>query len=238
MRIKPKQILLNCGIAITLIVCYSPGLLNLRPDDSSILRAGSSIVLGIGAAMIFFYGNWILMKEPEQKQITVEEVDSLEDASRILKQYCAGKYFGKMAKTASEQLERLQKTTQKALTVVSSRFSTGSISYNRYYGIVEAAGSTAIANVIQMANRMSLFDEKEYAALQHYQEDDIPDDVQEQQIALYQKSLSQIQKTIEINERLILKMNSLAMEMMSETEEPDALLEEIEELTKQAKYYK
>lgn len=220
------------------IVGYSPGLLNLRPDDVSILKAGGSIVLGIGLIMAFFYGNWMFLKEPERKPIIAEEIGTLNDASRILRQYCTGKYFGDMARTASEQLERLQKTTQKTLTVIASRFQTGSMSYNRYSGIVETAGATALENVIQMANRMSLFDEREYEALHHYKEDNIPDDVQEQQIALYQKSLIQIQKTIEINERLILKMNSLSMEMMSETKEPDALLDEIEELTKQAKYYK
>lgn len=127
MRTRLKQILLNTGVALVTIFCYSPGFLCLRTGDASILRAGSSIVVGIGLLIAFLYGNWILLQEPERKQVTADEINTLEDAVRILKRYCSGRYFGKMSRTIFEQLDRLQKTTQKTLSVISSRFHPESI---------------------------------------------------------------------------------------------------------------
>ncbi len=49
-----KIIVLDAVLAIVLVVCYSPGLLNLRPSDASILRAGFSILI-VPISVILFY---------------------------------------------------------------------------------------------------------------------------------------------------------------------------------------
>ena len=93
-----------------------------------------------------------------------------------------------------------------------------------------------------MANRMRLFDEKEYARLQHYREDDIPDDIQEEQLKLYQKNSDNVRSTISLNEKILLKLDALAMEVSSSASGEDAdlnndLLNEIGKLIDETKYY-
>ena len=105
-----------------------------------------------------------------------------------------------------------------------------------------AAETAAIKNVVAMANRMRLFDEKEYARLQHYREDDIPDDIQEEQLRLYQKNFDNVRATIAHNEKLLLKLDALAMEISSSSSGDDTnlnneLIGEIERLTDETKYY-
>ena len=93
-----------------------------------------------------------------------------------------------------------------------------------------------------MANRMRLFDEKEYARLQHYREDDIPDDIQEEQLRLYQKNFDNVRSTISLNEKILLKLDALSMEISSLNSGDDKnlnheLIHEIEKLIDETRYY-
>ena len=111
----------------------------------------------------------------------------------------------------------------------------------RYTGAVNAAENAAVENMKTMALRMSVFSDAEYARLLNYKNDDIPDDIQEQQLALYDKSLSFIRRSIAVSETLILKLDTLAFEMSDAAaqsdEETGALLDEITALTNELKFY-
>ena len=116
------------------------------------------------------------------------------------------------------------------------------MSWDKFNSVALAAESSAIRNVVAMANRMQLFDEKEFARLEHYREDDIPDDIQEEQLRLYQKNLDDIKSMIALNEKILLKLNALTMEVSSSPGEKaaawnDDLLAEIEKLIGETKYY-
>ncbi len=239
MRGYRKIVILNTIIILTTIVCYSPGLLCLRLSDG-IFRAGMSIIMTIVLFFAFIYGNYLLLKEPEYKRISTESISDIDKAESLLKLYCSGKYFGKLAKTATDQLHRLLKSFERTKVIINERFEEGSLSWNKYYSIIEAAGNSALNNIVAMANRMQMFDETGYDRLQNYKNDDIPDDIQEQQIELYNSNLEKIKESISINERIILKMDTLMMELSStdtNNSGNNELLEEIEQLTKEAKYY-
>ena len=116
------------------------------------------------------------------------------------------------------------------------------MSFQKFDSVAAAAESSAIKNVVSMANRMRLFDEKEYARLQHYREDDIPDDIQEEQLRLYQKNFDNVRSTIALNEKILLKLDALAMEISASTFNEDAdlnneLIDEIEHLIDETRYY-
>ena len=202
-------------IAASAVVLYSPGLVNLRLSDYSIFRAGMSIIAAVILITLFFVINIRLLKEPEQKPIMLEDVPDLERAKDILQDYCKGRYFGSLAKTASEQLDRILKCRQRLSVILEQKFTRGTMSWDKFNSTVSAAESSAIKNVVAMANRMCVFDEKEYAKLQNYREDDIPDDIQEEQLRLYQKNLEAIRWTIALNEKILLKLDALAMELSS-----------------------
>lgn len=229
-------------IAASAVVLYSPGLVNLRLSDYSIFRAGMSIIAAVILITLFFVINIRLLKEPEQKPIMLEDVPDLERAKDILQDYCKGRYFGSLAKTASEQLDRILKCRQRLSVILEQKFTRGTMSWDKFNSTVSAAESSAIKNVVAMANRMCIFDEKEYARLQNYREDDIPDDIQEEQLRLYQKNLEAIRWTIALNEKILLKLDALAMELSSSASRSDAdwnheLVSEIERLTEETRYY-
>lgn len=229
-------------IAASAVVLYSPGLVNLRLSDYSIFRAGMSIIAAVILITLFFVINIRLLKEPEQKPIMLEDVPDLERAKDILQDYCKGRYFGSLAKTASKQLDRILKCRQRLSVILEQKFTRGTMSWDKFNSTVSAAESSAIKNVVSMANRMCVFDEKEYARLQNYREDDIPDDIQEEQLRLYQKNLEAIRWTIALNEKILLKLDALAMELSSSASRSDAdwnheLVSEIERLTEETRYY-
>ena len=237
-----KLIAVNLGIAVLAVILYSPGLIGLRLSDYSIFRAGMSIIAALVLIAVFFLANITLLKDPDQKPVTLEEVPDLEKAKNILKDHYSGRYFGNMAKTASEQLDRIFKCRQRLSGILEQKFARGSMSWDKFDSVAAAAETSAIKNVVAMANRMRLFDEKEYARLQHYREDDIPDDIQEEQLRLYQKNFDNVRSTIALNEKILLKLDALAMEISSLTSGDDAglnheLIHEIEKLIDETKYY-
>lgn len=238
-----KWILLIFGLveAIIAVVCFSRGILNLWNTNGSVIKI--LIPIGILIALIAGYilmSMWYL-REPKQVMMDENENHSYSELQNVLSSYTNGKYFGKIAKTVMEQLERLNTSCERTKEAINKRFDRSSLSYEKYYSIVDVAEKTANQNVVAMTNRMKFFDEEEYARLENYRNDNIPDDIQEKQIALYKENQAKIEGAIAVNENLILKMDILSMELakISNSSEADmeTMLGEIEELTKEVKYY-
>lgn len=237
-----KLIAANLCIVLTAVVLYSPGLICLRISDYSIFRAGMSIIAALALIAVFFLVNLRLLKDPDRIPVMLEDVPDLDKAKEILKKHWDSKYFGGMAKTASEQLDRILSCRRRLAGILEQKFTKGTMSWDKFNSVVEAAEASAIKNVVTMSNRMRLFDEKEYARLQHYREDDIPDDIQEEQLKLYQKNFDNVRSTIALNEKILLKLDALAMEVSSFASGKDAelnndLLTEISRLIDETKYY-
>lgn len=201
-----------------------------------------SIIAALVLIAVFFLVNLRLLKDPDRIPVMLEDVPDLDKAKEILKKHWDSKYFGGMAKTASEQLDRILSCRRRLAGILEQKFTKGTMSWDKFNSVVEAAEASAIKNVVAMSNRMRLFDEKEYARLQHYREDDIPDDIQEEQLKLYQKNFDNVRSTIALNEKILLKLDSLAMEVSSFASGKDAelnndLLTEISRLIDETKYY-
>ncbi len=234
-----KVVILNLVIILTMVVCYSEGFLGLRPTDPSIFRAGMSIFMAIAGVFAFFFGNYTILRGPVHYHVTTDSLVDLSQARGVLASYHGGKYFGRIADTAANQLVRLERTMERAKNAVGSKFEDGSMSYDRYDATVRAAQEAALNNVVAMANRMQIFDEKDYARLRNYKNDDIPDDIQERQIALYEDNLKQLEAAVSANEELILALDTMSLELAKPGAEKaaDPLLEEIHRLTEQVKLY-
>ena len=238
-----KILLLNCIIVMMVVLCYSEGFLNLRPSDESILRAGMSIFVGIAAAVAFAYGNYSLLSDKAPKVFYADgELVDIAQAREVLQSFHGGWFFGRIADTASNQLVRLQRTMDRADKAIGLKFDDGSMAYDRYVSTISAAREAALQNCIGMANRMQLFDEAEYGKLQYYKNDSIPDDIQQKQAALYQQNLEQIESAVAANEKLILALDTMSLELAGpkspdEEAKDTALLDEIKKLTEQVKLY-
>lgn len=232
----------NICIVIAAVILYSPGLICLRITDYSIFRAGMSIIAALALIGLFFGVNIRMLKEPQRKPVLAEDIVDLDGAKDILKSYGGSKYLRSMAATAAEQVERILKCRARLSAILDQKFTKGTMSWDKFHQAALSAEDSTINNVVAMANRMQLFDEKEYERLQHYREDNIPDDIQEQQILLYNKNFDDIKSMIALNEKILLKLNTLTMELSTCSSEKnldsnDDLLKEIEKLISETKYY-
>ena len=235
-----KVIALNLAIVVAAVFCYSDSLLGLRVGDPSILKAGLSILIGLGLAAALIGGNYKLLSAPTT--LTKEQLQSVSQVESVLKKYLSSRYFGDVSKTALDQISRLDASATRAVNAIHARFSEGSMTGDRYVSVVNAAQNTAMENMKIIGARLSILNDEEYRRLLHYKTDDIPDDIQEKQLLLYQKNVEFIRQSIAVNESLVLKLDTLALEVSSSAadaaEESDALLEEITKLTEELKYYK
>lgn len=237
-----KLIAANLCIAAAAVILYSPGLLCLRITDYSIFRAGMSVIGLLALISAFFTVNLRFLKKPRQRPVLTEDVVDLEQTKDILRNYGESRYLKSMAATACEQVDRILRSRERLSGILEQKFVKGTMSWDKFNGVVLAAENSAMKNVVAMANRMQLFDEKEYTKLQHYREDNIPDDIQEEQLRLYQKNFEDMKALIGLNEKILLKLNSLTMEVSSSASEKEAgqnenLLKEIEKLIDETKYY-
>lgn len=238
-----KIALLNAGIVVAGVICYSDGFLGLRLADPSIIRAGLSVIAGIALAAALGGGNYLLLKEPSAvpaDRLLTQESISTDKIEALFKKYYASRYFGDYARTSVDQLHRIEKCMSRASAVINTKFTPGSITADRYSSVVAAAAEAAMNNMKAIAVGMQMFDDEEYRRLQHYKEDDIPDDIQEKQIDLYNRNFAHIKDSIAKNEHLILKTDTLVMEISAGNATEDTngeLLEEISKLTEELKYY-
>ena len=235
-----KLLVLNIGIVICAVVTYSDGLLGLRPSDPSILKAGFSILIGIALAAGLVFGNLRLLREP--KTVEREALETPAQIEALLKSFTQSAYIGDLARTAVDQLRRLETSTRRTTAAIRTKFQRGSVSEQHYQGVIDAAEATAIENFRNMALRMQMFDDAEYRRLKNYRDDTIPDEIQREQLALYDKNMQFIRSSIAVNENLILKKDTLTLEISDSSarneNDADELLAEIGRLTTELKYYK
>lgn len=245
MKAKNKKwILLIFGIieAIVAVVCFSRGLINLFDTERASLPR---ISVGIGVIVILIVG-YVLMsiwylREPKIGMMDEKADHTYDELYNVLGEYTKGKYFGPIARTVMDQIQRLNNSCVRTKDAIAKKFDKSSMSYEKYYSVVDLAEKTANQNIVAMTNRMKFFDENEYARLENYRNDNIPDDIQEKQIALYKENQAKLEQAIAVNENMILKLDTLSMELSKITDASDntmnLTLDEIEELTKQVKFY-
>lgn len=243
MKNGSKRVLAFLGLTVVLslivVVSYSEGFLALRPTDESILRAGLSLFIAPMSAVVFFYSGYQMLKAPEKVMLTRETLLDMNKAKEIFSRYHGGKEFGRLADEAMSQVARLEASSLRARLQIESRFGSTSMTSDRYLASIDTAKEASLENIITIANRLQLFDEREYARLKHYKEDDIPDDIQEKQIELYATNTEAIRQAIAANERLVLSLDSMSAGLLTQSDsQVNETIESIEKLTDQLKYYK
>lgn len=237
-----KILAADIAIAITAVFLYSPGLLCLRITDESIFRAGMSVLAGLGLLALFLYLHLRALRAPEPAHMEPDEARDPEKARALLKSYADSRFFGSIAGMAVEQLDRLMKCKSRLAGIIRRKFVEGTISWEKFNGIVGAAEASAVKNAASLYNRICIFDEDEYAKLSQYREDTIPDEIQKARMQLYQKNFDAAKEILALNEKILLKLDALAIELSSfessaNEEMNSGILDEIEKLIQDAKYY-
>ena len=243
MKKEVKIVICNIIFAFVIIILYSPGLIGLSPFDSSVMKSALSIAIGIVAILLFVMMNKVLLSDKEFSLLENDSNDSDEKTIEILENYKNAKVLGGIAKSTLSQFNRLKNVESNYEKLISQRFEKQSLSYNKFIGVIQNASIVLKRGYVKIANKMIIFDEREYLYLKEddYMYDDIPDNIQREKFQVYNQNLQTMKAILEKNEVVLLGINKLMTEI-SDTDMSDNSMndtaEEIKTLLKQVEYYK
>lgn len=225
---------------IIMVATYSEGLLGASIHSPNLLLAAWALscapacLLAVIGATLYTFG-------PKRETPYIQDTGkvNLEQVKDFLIGYAYDKVFSGTVETASDQLEQCSAILASAGNTIRSRFGENSITAVKFQNAMEDASKTVVKNMAAMANRIRGFNSERYLKLKStYKTDNIPDDIQEEQLMLYEKGLEQIQSFLTANERILTKLTTLSLEL-SAGEEPDTeLVKEIQAITDSLSYYK
>lgn len=230
-------------IAITAMVLYTPWLVGLTPTDPSILRAGLSVICAIMLTGAFGASTYGYLRQPEYKLLEAGEVMEPDDVLPQLRDFSEASVVGSYAREAMAQVETGEHRRDRLLRVVEATFGAESLSHDKFVAVVDAARRTLLRNCALLANRVQSFDVEGYRKAKRHLPSGGGSAFEAEQIAVYEDALSDMRDVIEANERLLLEMGKLEMEL-SDLESGDTredntrMLDEVKELLEQTKYYR
>lgn len=232
----------NAAFAAAEVILFSPGLIGLTPFSANIFAAAASIAVGAVSVPSFILMNRVLLAEKKAQFVQIDEEDAGRKAMSLLEEYGSGKVLGGIARSAAEQAQRMEKNQFTFEQLVVRRFGTGTLSYQKFMDVIRCAGDALEKGIVRIANKMLIFDEKEYRNLcsEAYKLDDIPDQIQEEKRKLYEENLKDMRLILEKNEKVLLEVGQLMTEMseMDYTEQDiDGVAAQIRELLGQLEYY-
>ena len=185
---KIKKLLFgNLGFLIGFIVLFSPGFLGLSITDASVIRAALSVTMGIMMPVGMVIYNYKTLSQKEEHKYIGTNQYSVEEIRQELQHYLGSGLFGQVARSSLDQLDKCEKMQAGVNEILNRKFDKGSLTYQRFDTIAGSAQNTVMANMVNMLNRMRVIDDGVYARLLNYKHDDIPDDIQIQQLELYNK---------------------------------------------------
>lgn len=232
------------GILITAMVLYLPWLVGLTPSDPSILRAGLSVICGIVLTGAFGASTYAYLHEPEYPLLETSEVLEADDVIWRLQDLSHLPLVGHFAQDSIGQVETMDHRCERLERLLSSKFDQESFTYEKFMDVVRAAHLTLLRNCALLANRVQSFDVDGYKKTgRRLHAAGQVDELGAEQLGIYEQALTDMREIGEANERLLLEMGKLEMEVSDfdgddAREGNDRTLEEVGQLLEQMKYYK
>lgn len=224
-------------IAFAVVLLYAPWGLALRPWDYDLLRAGFSIIAGIGLAGVFGTSTYLLLKDPDVKLLEPTTVVDNDDVVPVLTEYAQTPYVGAIALETLEQVHSAERKRGRLRKVISIQFSEGSMSWDKFSSLVDSAERTILRNSALVANRIQSFDREGYKKALRSK------DAHAEELSLYEQALASMREVIEANERVLLEMGKLELELSSleaddTREAASETIEELQTLIEETRYYR
>lgn len=224
-------------IALAVVFIYAPWGLALRPWDYDILRAGFSIIAGIGLTGVFGASTYFALKDPEVKLLEPSKIMDDDEVVPVLEQYLEAPYVKEIAGETLEQIHSAERKRKRLHKIIGVQFSEGSISWDKFIGLVDMADRTVLRNSALIANGVQSFDREGYAKAKRRGSN------QTEQLALYDQSFANMQEIIDANERVLLEMAKLEMELTQleaddTREDASQTIEELQGLIEETRYYR
>lgn len=238
-----KLAAMDALFAVGMICLYSPGIAGLSPLSQSTVKAALSIAVAAMAVPAFIYVNKAMLSEKQLNLLDKGEGNQKDKIMTVLNSCSQSKVLGNIVKSTELQMQRVETSALNFDRLVSHRFEKGSLSYQKFIGVMDSASKAMFDGYVRIANKMVMFDEAEYERLSgdEYLYDDIPDDIQRQKYALYNENLESARKILEKNEIILLGLDKLMTEISNNDysdEDMNSTAREIDMLLKQLEYYK
>lgn len=241
-----KLLSLNLGIAAANIIVFSPGLMGIAlfgPDVSALETAfGVSFIFLSGTGLI--YGNYRLFSEPE-KAIPAHKIGAVDDYVEALNSHRELKAFEKPVGLLLDQIERLQRKNKTIRDILLQIFSASEISYQKFDATITEVERIFFINIRSILNKMDAFDGRDYDFItERLDVGDFSEQFMEEKIRVYNEYINFVKAATEDNEQILLKLDKLLLEISGLNSIESGQLEqmagmiEIDNLIKQAKYYK
>lgn len=235
---------LNLGIAAANIVTFSPRLIGLGFFGASALESalGITFVFLSGAGLI--YGNYELLTGPE-KAVQTKKIWTVDDYIKALNVHRGLKTFEKTVDLLLDQIERLQKKNTTIRDILLQIFSASEMSYRKFDAVIAEVEKIFFMNIRSTLNKLDAFDEDDYTFIRKkYEEGAFPEELMKEKLKVYNEYINFVKAATEDNEQILLKLDKLLLEISGLNSIESGQLEqmpgmiEIDNLIKQAKYYK
>ena len=235
---------LNLGIAAANIAVFSPGLLDVDLFGAGALEAafGSAFLVFSGSGLV--YGNYKLLSEPE-KAIPIGAKSTKEDYIEAPNEHRGLKTFERNIDLLLDQIERLQKKNKTIRDILLQIFNASEISYQKFDAVIAEVENIFFKNIRSIINKLNAFDEDDYNFIKKQRNAGaFSEDIMEEKFKVYNEYIRFVKEATEDNEQILLKLDKLLLEISGlnciesgELEQMAGMIE-IDNLIKQAKYYK
>ena len=246
-----KVIAFDVIMALLIILLYFPAGLGLSPFDPNFLNAALSVIGGvlIGYETIKVNARAILTARAEKMLSEGSDDMSVDDVKRVLGEYEKSNVVGTYAKHAIAELESAEMKRAHLYETISSKFSEGSLTWMKFVEVVDAATNAIAHNSSILARRIQTFDVDDYNRTTRntitglFNRTTIPDSLRQEKREVYEMSLNDMRGIVAANERLLLELDKFKNEMAlletnANAEVNTYLLEEVNALVEETKYYR
>ncbi len=234
---------LNLGIAAANIAVFSSGLLAVDLFGSALEKAfGSAFLVLSGSGLV--YGNYKLLSEPE-KAIPIGAKSTKEDYVEALNEHRGLETFERNIDLLLDQIERLQKKNKTIRDILLQIFNASEISYQKFDAVIAEVENIFFKNIRSIINKLNAFDEEDYNFIKKQRNAGaFSEEIMEEKFKVYNEYIRFVKEATEDNEQILLKLDKLLLEISGlnciesgELEQMAGMIE-IDNLIKQAKYYK
>ena len=238
-----RLLALNLGIAAANIAVFSSGLLAVDLFVSALEKAfGSAFLVLSGSGLV--YGNYKLLSEPE-KAIPIGAKSTKEDYVEALNEHRGLETFERNIDLLLDQIERLQKKNKTIRDILLQIFNASEISYQKFDAVIAEVENIFFKNIRSIINKLNAFDEDDYNFIKKQRNSGaFSEEIMEEKFNVYNEYIRFVKEATEDNEQILLKLDKLLLEISGlnciesgELEQMAGIIE-IDNLIKQAKYYK
>jgi hypothetical protein len=187
-------------------------------------------------------------RKPPYQYLDVDTNVTADSIARILRKYAATDVVGVYAKAALDALERENTKNASFNGVLDSKFTKGSISWEKFASAASGTHEAVVRNCAMLANRVQSFDYANYRAIERlyrrapWKHDALPTPAQAEQRRLYQQQIGDMNALITSNDNLLVELDKLAAELsrldnIDTSDSSTRMLEEIRTLIDETRYY-